>query len=339
MKVHFKSQTFSHIFWAIALTLTTIGLLWLSEQTKPPSLISPDIILKIEPGSSAHTVSNQLYNAHLIKNPFVFELFAKLQRNERKVLAGRYHFDKPMNIFQILRKLTKEGGTLLESVTIPEGLTLQEIASILEKSASIRKDEFISACSDSSFISIVSRNESPTTLEGYLFPSTYNIYEKMEAKKIVSLFISEFNRIYVDSLRKRAETLGMSDHEIITLASIIEKEAKVDSERPIVSSVFHNRLKKGMYLESCATVEYILPLHKVRLLEVDLKTPSPYNTYLHQGLPPGPICNPGKSSILAALYPAETDYLFFVSKGDGTHHFSKTAREHSIAKQTYRDKL
>jgi UPF0755 protein len=276
-----------------------------------------------------------LQEAGLIKDVNSFIILARVTRLDKKLQSGRYNFHEPMAPILVLKTLT-QSGTLTERVTIPEGYTLREIAMTLAEQESIDTKQFLALAQDPSFLS--AHGIEAQSAEGYLFPSTYNIYWKMDPKKAIGLMISEHHRVFSDSLKKRATALGMTPHQALILASIIEREGKKDSERPTISSVFHNRLKVKRPLESCATVEYILPEHKDRLLFEDLKVPSPYNTYLHPGLPPGPICSPGRSSILAALYPADTDYLFFVSNGDGSHTFTRTGSQHAQAIQKIRGK-
>jgi len=174
------------------------------------------------------------------------------------------------------------------------------------------------------------------TLEGYLFPNTYNLYWGMKEEEIAKLMVDELFMIITPDLRARAKEIGLSLHQALTLASLIEKETGAAQERPLISAVFHRRLKMGMPLQCDPTVVYILsPLNRP-LTKSDLKVKSPCNTYLHPGLPPGPICNPGLASIKAALWPAQTDYLYFIAQGDGSHIFSRTNREHINARRRVR---
>ena len=177
------------------------------------------------------------------------------------------------------------------------------------------------------------------SLEGYLFPDTYYVPRNIRARTMIETMLARFRAVFDDSLAQRTRQIGFTAHEILTLASIIEREARVEEERPIISGVFHRRLKLRRPLEADPTVEYALGMRKKRLLYKDLEVDSPYNTYRYPGLPPGPICNPGRASILAALYPAETPYLYFVAKGDGTHEFTSSERDHLNAKRRIRQTL
>jgi UPF0755 protein len=328
------------IGWVVIIILVLVAIaaikanIWLREQLSQPSPVGfkPQVVI-IPPGKSLRRTATTLQGAGIIRDVNSFILLARVTRLDKKLQSGRYRFDEPMAPIAILKTLTKS-GTLTEHVTIPEGYTLAEITTTLAEQESIDTKQFLSLAHDPTFL--VAHGIEAQSAEGYLFPSTYNIYWKMDPKKALNLMTSEFHKVYNDSLKKRATALGLSTHQALTLASIIEREGKRDSERPTISSVFHNRLKKKMPLESCATVEFILPEHKGRLLFEDLKVQSPYNTYLHSGLPPGPICSPGRSSILAALYPADTDYLFFVSNGDGSHTFTRTGSQHAQAIQKIR---
>ena len=205
-------------------------------------------------------------------------------------------------------------------VTIPEGFTAAEIAVLLD-SASI--------CSGEKFLGIVEEK----LLEGYLFPDTYFFDIDMPPYSVADVLRDSFNKKFSNDLRKSAVESGLSEKDTVILASLIEKEAKKDEERPLISAVFRNRLKKGWHLESCATIIYALGKHKDRLTYKDTKVNSPYNTYLFPGLPPSPICNPGFSSLNAAIFPADTDAMFFVSDGAGSHKFSKYFSEHNVNKK------
>ena len=176
----------------------------------------------------------------------------------------------------------------------------------------------------------------PPTLEGYLFPETYFLDPDATEEEVIERMVAQLREVFADSLYPRLDHIGLTFHEAITLASIVEREAAVAEERPIISQVFQRRLRLNRLLESCATVEYALGVHKKRLTNRDLKVESPFNTYRHRGLPPGPIGNPGAAALLATLYPAETDYLYFVARGDGRHAFSRTHTEHARAKRSIR---
>jgi len=217
---------------------------------------------------------------------------------------------------------------------------------LLERNKLINKNKFAKIANETKF-EFEFLNNVPNTLhlklEGYLFPDTYNFDLASGEEGILKIMLSNFNRKFKPEYYTRAKKLGMTVHQVITLASIIEREAKLAEERSIISGVFHNRLKKKMKLESCATIQYILFMEKgiikETLTEEDLKIDNIYNTYKYSGLPPGPICNPGEDSIKAALYPDdENEYLYFVAKGDGSHVFSKTLKEHNEAKKKYKSK-
>ena len=216
-------------------------------------------------------------------------------------------------------------------VIIPEGLTIEETAHILKESADVDSAGFVNLAKDEYFVR--SSGINANTAEGFLFPNTY-IFTKGETPSyVLQVMIKKSLNIIDDSLRERAMEMGYTVEQIMTIASMIEKEAMLDRERPIIASVIYNRLKKRMRLQVDATVQYALPEHKNKLLYSDLKVDSPYNTYIHKGLPPGPIASPGLKSIEAAFHPANTSYLYYVSRGDGTHIFSKTMKAHIRAKR------
>ena len=261
-------------------------------------------------------------NAIIRKNNYTFRILTKLLKLEGQLKYGEYMLSPSMNMLQILDKLVK-GEVITYKITIPEGFTSAQIAALLDKKEVAEKE---------AFLKLVKNSEKNS--EGYLFPDTYEVPKKYGAEKMVKIMVSNFNQIAIkNKFTDRAEEIGFSLDEIIILASIIEKEAKFNDEKNKVSSVFYNRLKIGMRLQSCATIQYILGEPKERLDENDLKIDSPYNTYLYKGLPPGPICNPGLDSIIAALEPEEGDYLFFVLGEDGRHIFSRTYQEHLMNKK------
>jgi len=275
-------------------------------------------IIQIPNGSNATDIRKILENNDIIRNnPVIFNIYIKLFNIGNRLKYGEYTMSPSSNLVETIDKLVK-GKVLRHKITIPEGFNAEQIAELLDRQEVVKKNHFID---------LVKNNEK--SWEGYLFPDTYEVPKNYGSKMMLDVLLVNFNRVMEENrIRELSENINYSLEEIITLASIIEKEARTYEEKRLVSSVFHNRLKLGMRLQSCATVYYILGNTEKQLDETDLKIESPYNTYLHQGLPPGPICNPGLDSIKAALEPAEEDYLYFVLGEDGNHHFSKNYQEH-----------
>lgn len=294
-------------------------------------------VIDIPKNSTAKEVAKILLKNHIILNPYEFLFWLKVLGKENHICSGKYEFYIYKNPLYVINELIK-GGRNDIAVTIPEGLIIAEIAEILHTKNIIKdKTKFISLCSDRNFIKSLGFNLS--SLEGYLFPDTYSFEEGVDESKIIKKMVENFvARI------KNITTIPIdSIHDTIIIASLVEKEAKYNEERPIIARVFLNRLKLQRPLESCATVIYAYKIKKpdtviTYLRERDLKIDSPYNTYLRNGLPPGPICSPGINSIKATLYPANVDYLYFVARGDGYHHFSKTYKEHIAAREYYNAK-
>jgi len=280
-------------------------------------------VFNIPSGTNAKEIVYILEKNEIIrKNNYTFRILIKLMKLEDQLKYGEYNLSPSMNMLQILDKLVK-GEVIVYKITIPEGYTSSQIAELLEKNEIAEKEAFLKLVKDSE-----------KTPEGYLFPDTYEVPKKYGAEKMASIMLANFNQVaLVNKFTDKAEEIGFSLDEIIILASIIEKEAKFTEEKSKVSSVFHNRLKTGMKLQSCATIQYILEEPKEKLDENDLKIESHYNTYLYKGLPPEAICNPGLDSIIAALEPAEEDYLYFVLGENGRHIFSKTYQEHLMNKK------
>jgi len=275
-------------------------------------------VVNIPSGTNAKEIVDVLEKNEIIrKNNYTFRILIKLLKLEDQLKYGEYDLSPSMNMLQILDKLVK-GEVIVYKITIPEGYNYAQIAELLDKKEVAERETFLKLAKDS---------EKPW--EGYLFPDTYEVPKKYGAENMSKVMLSNFNQIAIENeFTEKAEEIGFSLNEIIILASIIEKEAKFSEEKNKVSSVFYNRLEKGMKLQSCATIQYILETPKEILDENDLKIDSPYNTYLYKGLPPGPICNPGLDSIMAALEPEEEDYLYFVLGENGKHIFSKTYQEH-----------
>jgi UPF0755 protein len=282
---------------------------------------------------SAREIASFLSEQHIVRNVDEFLLWLKLTGLETQLKAGKYVLPLYKNPIYVIARLSS-GGRSEIIVTIPEGLTIHETAQILAHHGLVDYARFSDLCNDRDFIRELGLNT--VSLEGYFFPDTYSFSSLQNEEAIITTLIRNFTRHVAKFDLKSGDSL----HKAIILASIVEKEAKYEDERPIIARVFINRLESDRPLESCATVFYLLKAgrpaaKKHKLTDADLKTDSPYNTYLHIGLPPGPICSPGESSIGAAFAPADVDYLYFVAKGDGRHHFSRTYREHMAAKDRY----
>jgi UPF0755 protein len=297
-----------------------------------------EITLEIPPSSSTTKIAEILYENGLIRNKFIFKLVVKNKSAGNKLRAGKYTLNTGMDIETIIGQLSK-GGSSENTIrfTIPEGYEIEQMAEKLSKEGLVNKERFLQLTSDKKYFQdkhlFLKELEEGQSLEGFLFPSTYEIFINSKEEELIEKMLSEFEKIYDEEIKPKMEEMDISLNEIITLASIIEREGKVDKERELMSAVFHNRLKKGMLLQSCATVQYALGERKEVLSEKDTRVDSPYNTYIHKGLPPGPIASPGKSSLIASVNPADVDYLFFVLTGDdGTHTFTNNYKDHLNAK-------
>ena len=283
------------------------------------------IEIEIPHGMSAAQIGDLLQRKGIIRSRTAFLWSAQLKGVAAKLKSGKYLLSPSMSLSQILRILTL-GKVKMVKFSVPEGLTVEQIADLWRLKGFGTAEEFVRAAHDRALLTSYGINA--RSAEGYLFPETYMISEGTSAREMVSSMIRLFRRRVTPDLIKEGRRRGFNLHQIVTLASIIEKEARLDEERPIISAVFHRRLKLGWKLEADPTVRYALGLPSRALTSDDLKVNSPYNTYLHPGLPPGPICNPGFKSIEAAVNPADVDYLYFVAKGDGSHIFSRTYSEH-----------
>jgi len=298
----------------------------------PANPSAHDKLFTIHSGQSLKDIAHHLEKESIISNQSYFVLFARFKKAEKKLQAGEYLLSASKSPEQILEVLLK-GKVNLYRLTIPEGLNFHEVAALVEKAGFCSKIEFEDLCRNKSFI--MESGIKSTSLEGYLFPDTYFFPKLSSCKTIISTMILHFKTIFTEQWKEQAKLLGFSIHDIVTLASIIEKETGDAKERPLIASVFHNRLKKNMRLESDPTVIYGIKEFDGNIKKKHLETLTPYNTYKIKGLPPGPIANPGAMSLQAALYPARTEYLFFVSKKDTTHQFSKTIQDHNRAVKTF----
>ena len=289
-------------------------------------------VLVIAPGMGINAVATLLHRAGVIHHPDLFRLFARTARGRHVIKAGEYRVSAAMPPSDILDRLFS-GDVVLYRVTIPEGYAIDQIAGAVAQAGLATSEAFAAAARDSGLAKEM--GIPADTLEGYLFPETYYFPTTATPRKMAAAMVDRFNAVFTDEWKTRAAEQGFSVHQIVTLASIIEKETAHPDERPVIASVFHNRLAKRMRLESDPTVIYGIPDFDGNITRIHLRQETPYNTYRIGGLPPGPIANPGKEALYAALFPAETDYLYFVAKNDGTHHFSTTLAEHNRAVQTY----
>ncbi len=287
----------------------------------------------VRKGESLSRIAAHLEEIGAISSKFNFVLFGKLLGKSRSMKSGRYAIKPSYSMAKIMGMIAGGEATPF-NITIPEGYTLAEMARLLQDSIGLDVDEFKRAVSDPLVMDTLGIEGD--NLEGYLAPSTYNFFYEQDAPSVVAKMLDNFYGILPDSFELKANRLGLTFHEAVTLASMIEEEAMIDSERPVISAVFLNRLKKGMRLECDPTVIYALGGLDRPLLRKDLKYDSPYNTYMYYGLPPAPISNPGAKSLEAAVNPSDDNYLYFVAKGDGSHVFSFTLRDHINAKNHYR---
>ena len=333
------------------ITITVLILIVLAIVWKVNSCISgmykpydpnddTEYTIEIPEGSGASYVARELYENKIIRNGTAFKEVLKENDLEKHIKSGTFKVKKSMTLLEIANVIAGEaeeapkGETV--KVTIPEGFELTRIAQRLEEKGIVSSEDFLNECKNVDkykenyeFLSGINND----TLEGFLFPATYDIAMGSSSEEIITMMLNAFNNVYskisgeVDDLNK-----------LITLASIVEREAKLEEERPIIAKVFLNRIDKNIRLQSCATIQYALGERKPNLSNEDLKVDSPYNTYTHDGLPPAPICNPGEASIVASLHPADVDYLYFVVKpgSDGAHNFSSDYNKFLDDKKDYK---
>ena len=303
------------------------------QGTRPASQDSRSITFEVQPGMTLKQVTLELFNQRLILSPSAFQAIAYIQDKEKQIMVGEFSLSPSMLPTEIILRLTS-GKTILYPLTIPEGYRITEIASLLDTQGLASSEVFILQTQDKDLIKSM---DIPTdSLEGYLFPETYYLSKLTPEKKIVQKMVNTFKeKVLKSQLLKSTKESPLSLHEIITLASLIEKETGLDSERKLISSVFHNRLRKNMRLQTDPTVIYAIEKFDGNIRKRDLKIDSPYNTYRYKGLPPGPISSPGIKSIEAAISPIKSNHLYFVSRQDGSHHFSSTLVEHNQAVKKY----
>ncbi|MBU1171571.1 MAG: endolytic transglycosylase MltG [Proteobacteria bacterium] len=292
------------------------------------------ILIMVHPGQGLNSTTNQLLKQNLISSLGKFKILAAVTGKDKNIKAGEYLFSSAMSPWDILQDLIN-GNVYLHKITIPEGYNLYQIGHAIQEAGICSETDFIAAATDPALARQFAIPEPAETFEGYLFPETYHFPKGVSPNVIIKTMVGRFRSVFKQAWYERATALGFSLHEVLTLASIIEKETGDARERPLISSVFHNRLGKNMRLETDPTVIYGIKDFDGNLTKKHLKAQTPYNTYKRKGLPPGPIANPGLASIEAALYPEDSTYLYFVSRKDKTHQFSTNIRDHINSVRKY----
>ena len=283
----------------------------------------------IEPGSGTRTIGQRLIQAGVIRDEATFRAALWRSGRARALQAGEFRFDRPMTPAEVIDKIAS-GDVYNRRITFPEGLSIQEMARLYEQQGFGKAAAFVEAARDPD--AIRSLDPAATDLEGYLFPETYSVPRDTTAAKLVGLMVGRFKQLFTAEMQQAAQALELTPREVVTLAALVEKETAQPSERPIVAAVYLNRLKIGMAMQADPTVIYALQRagrYNGNIRRDDLSFDSPYNTYRYPGLPPGPIASPGLASLQAAVSPANVDYLYFVSRNDGSHVFARTLVEHN----------
>jgi UPF0755 protein len=304
---------------------------WMYVRVDRPyrGFAEPEVFVDLPQGVGVQGIATRLANAGVVPDTLTFRLAARLSGAERRLQAGEYRFADEASPSEIVGRLVR-GDVAKKNVTFPEGLTIREMSAIFESSGLGTSGDFVKAASDGHLIAEL--DPEARTLEGFLFPDTYALSRRATADVAVQAMVARFDRAFDAGLRAASTSEGLSPREVVTLASIVEKETAASEERALVAAVYRNRLKIGMPLQCDPTVIYAV-MRAGRwhgnLTKQDLQVDSPYNTYRHAGLPPGPIASPGRASLEAALHPADVPYLYFVSRNDGTHAFAATLAEHT----------
>lgn len=299
----------------------------------PVQTSNKNMEIEVPKGATFRQTVEILRSQNLIRDKRVFLVFGRLTGVDRRIRAGFYSVWTGMTPFEIL-KILRKGRIIEYEVKILEGDSLVEITSAFAKTGIILPEEFLELSKDHNLLATY--DIKAPSIEGYIYPDTYFIPKGMEAEEALDIMISKMRDKLTDKMTARMKELGMTENLVLTLASIIEKEAVIDSERSLISAVYHNRLRKNMLLQADPTAIYGVKSSKERITLADLKRKTAYNTYVNKGLPPGPIASPGIKSITAALYPANVPYIYFVAQDDRSHQFSETGAQHEEAVKRYR---
>jgi UPF0755 protein len=310
--------------------MMTYYIFWIPNSVPEPG----GRIVAIPRGASFKAITDTLANNGVIRSRLAFDIAGRMLGYTKKIKVGKYLFHSGLSNSDILRDINEGKSRVIISVVIPEGWRMDMIARRFAHELGVDSEKILSICRDSFYVA--SNGFNASTLEGYLMPDTYNFYWQTDEPEIVERMVNGFRNFFVDSLQRRLRDVHMTLNQAITLASIVQGESGINEELPTIAGVYLNRLRKNMKLEADPTIQYLIPKSPRRLQFSDLRIKSPYNTYLNYGLPPGPVGNPGKQSILGVLYPEKHQYLYFVATGIGGHHFSKTYAEHQRAIRTYK---
>jgi UPF0755 protein len=323
-------RRFAVVFVLLALVVTA-GAWYLQAQLTTPyrGFAGEEVFVDLPPGSGVAVIATRLADAGVVADPLIFRLAARVTDADRRLQAGEYRFADPATPYEVIDRLAR-GDVYTQPLTFPEGLTIVEMGEIFERGGFGTQAEFVEAASDLSLAA--GFDPDAPSLEGYLFPDTYALPRSAEADAVVRRMVAGFERAFDQELRALAAEQGLSIREVTALASLIEEETARADERTTVAAVYRNRLRIGMALQCDPTVIYAMRLAGIwngNIRRQDLQIDSPYNTYRYPGLPPGPIASPGRASLVAALTPADVDYLYFVSRNDGSHVFASTLAEHN----------
>ncbi len=318
------------VFLAVVLSVIAAGTWFVRDLGRPyKAYEGTEQFVEIPPGSGQAAMARRLKDAGVVRGEATFRAAVWMRGAGRRLQAGEYRFDRPMSAADVVDKI-RRGDVFVQTVTFREGLTIREMSEVYESRGLGRASEFVAAARNAALIESID-SQAPD-LEGYLFPDTYSLPRGTTAAQLVERMVAAFQKVLTLDLRQQAAARGLTVRELVTLASLVEKETAKPEERPLVSAVYHNRLTIKMALYCDPTVIYALERagkYTGDLTKEDLKFDSPYNTYRYAGLPPGPIAAPGRASIEAAANPADASYLYFVSRNDGSHVFSSTLEEHN----------
>lgn len=302
---------------------------WNRMQTPYKGFSEPEKFVDIPPGTGTAGIRRRLVDAGVVSDEWAFRAALAWTGRSRALQAGEYRFDRPMTVVEVIDKIAR-GEVYTHAITFPEGLTIREMAAIYQSQGFGKADEFVKAAQNADLISDL--DPAAKDLEGYLFPETYTMPRGVPASKVVAMMVDRFRSIYSELEQRKSGELDLSLRKIVTLASLVEKETGKADERSIVAAVYRNRLRRNMLMQADPTVVYALVMtgtYDGNIKKRDLDLDSPYNTYKYPGLPPGPIASPGRAALQAALAPADVDYLYFVSRNDGSHAFASTLAEHN----------